>query len=153
MRESNPFKIGEQMLIMEQHEQVIRNRLGVMAKQEFVQRFWEKDARLWQREPGDPSIVGAMGWLRVAETMRERIPELVAFADEIKKAGFERVVLAGMGGSSLAPLVLAEVLARNSPSPASRSLSDLSHGRGDARVGQELAGESAYNPPAGGGGR
>src|SRR5437588_10396164 len=110
MRESNHVKNGGQMLIMEHHEEVIRNRHGLMAKQEFVQRFWQKDARLWQREPGDPSIVGAMGWLRIAETMRERIPELVAFADEIKQAGFERVVLAGMGGSSLAPLVLAEGL-------------------------------------------
>jgi len=137
MRESNPFRLGDQLLIMESHEQAIRNRLGIMQEQRFVERFWEKDARLWKREPGDNSIVGAMGWLRVADTMRERIPELRAFAQEIQNGGFERVVLCGMGGSSLAPLVLSEVLGKNREAKT----------RGES--GNELAGESGHNPRMG----
>ena len=37
--------------------------------------------------------------------MLTQVDELVAFADEIKAAGFQQVVLLGMGGSSLAPEV------------------------------------------------
>lgn len=100
------------MLIMDTHAQAIRNRLGHMEHMKFVERFWQKDARLWERPENDPTIVGAMGWIKIAQTMKERIPELQAFAKEIKEAGFERAVLAGMGGSSLAPLVLSEVFYR-----------------------------------------
>ena len=38
--------------------------------------------------------------------MRERVPELVAFADEVSDDGLDAIVLLGMGGSSLAPEVL-----------------------------------------------
>ena len=140
MSESNPFKIGDQMLIMESHEQVIRNSLGHMQHQRFVERFWEKDARLWRRQEGDPSVVGAMGWLHVAETMKGRIQELESFAQEIENAGFERVVLAGMGGSSLAPLVLSQVLSQNAPAM-----------KGEPRADKLIPGhggpETAHTPP------
>jgi glucose-6-phosphate isomerase len=110
MNESSPFTIGDQMLIMIDHEQAIRSCLGHMDSNDFTNRFWAKDGRLWNREENDPDITGTMGWIFIAETMKQRIPELQKFAAEIKAAGFERAVLAGMGGSSLAPLVLAETL-------------------------------------------
>lgn len=94
---------------MSEHEQAIRSHLGHMDSQNFEERFWAKDARLWKREEGDPSVSGAMGWLTVARTMKERISELTQFAAQIKAAGFQRAVVAGMGGSSLAPLVLSEI--------------------------------------------
>jgi len=113
MNEGSPFTIGDQMLIMSEHEQAIRSRLGHMDSSGFETRFWEKDGRLWLREENDPAVTGAMGWIKIAETMKQRIPELQKFAAEIKAAGFERAVLAGMGGSSLAPLVLSETLGKN----------------------------------------
>jgi len=35
--------------------------------------------------------------------MRERVPELLTFADEVADGNFDAIVLLGMGGSSLAP--------------------------------------------------
>jgi transaldolase/glucose-6-phosphate isomerase len=112
MSDAYPFKLDDQMLIMEEHEQSIRNVLGRMETSGFVGRFWSKDAKLWQRPEGDLAITGTMGWLDVALKMKQAVPELESFAAEVRSAGFERVVLAGMGGSSLAPLVLAETLGR-----------------------------------------
>jgi glucose-6-phosphate isomerase len=110
MTDSFPFVIGDQSLVIEEHKQTVVNRLGHMQGMGFVDHFWQKDGRLWERAETDPAITGTMGWIRIAETMKERIPELQAFAKEVKAAGFTRAVLAGMGGSSLAPLVLSEVL-------------------------------------------
>src|SRR5437764_14915225 len=101
MAESDPFRFEDQILIMDEREQAIRNRFGAMERIHFKEAFWAKDARLWKREPEDPAIVGAMGWLDVAEKMEAAVPELEAFAKEVEDAGFFRAMLAGMGGSSL----------------------------------------------------
>ena len=50
-----------------------------------------------------------LGWIPIVSVMRERITEIEAFATEIRDAGFTRVVLCGMGGSSLAPYVLSKL--------------------------------------------
>lgn len=110
MSEGNPFAIGEQVLSLETHEQSIRNRLGHMDSSDFTSRFWRKDARLWRREANDPSVTGAMGWLTVARVMRDALGDLETFARNVGSDGFERAVLCGMGGSSLAPLVFSRTL-------------------------------------------
>ena len=43
--------------------------------------------------------------------MRADVPELEAFAREVREAGFTSAVLLGMGGSSLAPEVLRRSIA------------------------------------------
>lgn len=79
---------------------------------DFVERFWRKDGALWSGGKYGDSVTGFLGWLAVAQTMKSRVSELNAFTESVKAAGFERVVLAGMGGSSLAPLVLEKSLAQ-----------------------------------------
>lgn len=75
--------------------------------EQFCRRFWEKDADLWSPgSSGRQSIVEGLGWLHVATKMEKKAEELYAFAEEVRHAGFRRVVHMGMGGSSLAPLVL-----------------------------------------------
>jgi transaldolase / glucose-6-phosphate isomerase len=67
---------------------------------ELVERLWARDATLWTgRDEAE-----WLGWLDEPLRMQERLPELVAFAQEA--SGFADVVLLGMGGSSLAPEVL-----------------------------------------------
>jgi len=74
----------------------------------FAEAFWAQDATLWPG--GSPEEVGSMlGWIPIVSVMRDRIAEIESFASEVKSAGFTRVVLCGMGGSSLAPYVLSNL--------------------------------------------
>ncbi len=89
----------------------VQQRLETLDRDGAMKRLWQKDATLFGCEAGDRSAVGFMGWMDIARTLRERVAELTSFAQEVREAGFERVVLLGMGGSSLAPLVLSDALA------------------------------------------
>lgn len=75
----------------------------------FTEGFWNKQADLWvQDAEGQESIRSFMGWLRVAETMVAAVPAIEQFAQEVKDAGFKHVVVMGMGGSTMAPIVFKE---------------------------------------------
>ena len=77
---------------------------------DLVERIWARDATLWTA--GDESRW--LGWLDEPARMQERIPELESFADAVRDEGISDVVLAGMGGSSLAPEVLRRALGNES---------------------------------------
>lgn len=100
----------QQQLILGRWQAAVDEQLRKMQGEDFSRRFWSKDGTLWTSGEASKTIPGALGWLDVIPKMREAIPELEAFATEIHEAGFERVVLCGMGGSSLAPLVLSQIL-------------------------------------------
>ncbi|MDA2804903.1 glucose-6-phosphate isomerase [Nocardiopsis suaedae] len=65
-----------------------------------------KDSTLWGADAQDEASV-RLGWLDLPRTSRELLPELAEHARSLRAAGVDRVVLAGMGGSSLAPEVIA----------------------------------------------
>ncbi|MCC6763879.1 MAG: bifunctional transaldolase/phosoglucose isomerase [Deltaproteobacteria bacterium] len=89
-------------------DRAVRATLAKMDEAKLPERLWKQDPTLWKAD--DPAhqaeIKIRMGWIDVADLMLGEIDELTAFADEIRKAGFTRAVLCGMGGSSLAPEVL-----------------------------------------------
>ncbi|WZH36649.1 MAG: glucose-6-phosphate isomerase [Microbacterium enclense] len=65
------------------------------------------DASLW----GPAAEVEAsrrLGWVQAVSVSRPLVPEITALRDELVAQGVTRVVLAGMGGSSLAPEVIAQ---------------------------------------------
>lgn len=67
-------------------------------------RIWAKDPTVWA-ETDLPELTDRLGWLTLPDDMGGEVPELQAFADEIRDEGVAHVVLLGMGGSSLAPEV------------------------------------------------
>jgi hypothetical protein len=69
---------------------------------ELVERIWERDPTVWTGR----DEAQWLGWLDEPLRMRERSAELASLREERE---YERVVVVGMGGSSLAPLVLGEV--------------------------------------------
>jgi len=69
---------------------------------QIVERIWARDADLWTGADEDRWL----GWLEEPGGMRERVAELESFAQSVSEAGYTDVVLAGMGGSSLAPEVM-----------------------------------------------
>ena len=87
-------------------------------KQKVVSRMWKKDPTVWKDDPEHEKIIrNALGWLKVAETMQPHVAELVAFAEEIRKAEFEYAVVLGMGGSSLCPEVLGRTFGKKDGYP------------------------------------
>lgn len=78
--------------------------LHEMALTRLVARLWSKDHSLWKPDPTE--IANRLGWLTVAEQLREKVGPLQAFVQGVRGAGFRDVVLLGMGGSSLGPEVL-----------------------------------------------
>ena len=89
-----------------QYQAAVDAKIQALNQQDFTAGFWDKKADLWVRdEAGQASIRSFMGWLRVAETMVGRVAEIEQFVHEVKAAGFRHVVVMGMGGSTMAPIV------------------------------------------------
>ncbi|MEX2291187.1 MAG: glucose-6-phosphate isomerase [Mycobacteriales bacterium] len=71
----------------------------------LAQALVDKDATLWGPE-ATPEASVRLGWLEVVEPGRALVPRVLALRDELRAEGVDRVVLCGMGGSSLAPEVI-----------------------------------------------
>jgi glucose-6-phosphate isomerase len=65
----------------------------------------EQDATLWGPDAESEASV-RLSWTTLYKTSRPLIGEIEALREELRTEGVDRVVLAGMGGSSLAPEVI-----------------------------------------------
>ncbi len=83
------------------YSNALEQGLALVQEQDILKRLWNHDHTVWKSEPNE--IANRLGWLHVPAEMKEVVPELKRFADEIRESGFQFVVLLGMGGSSLAP--------------------------------------------------
>jgi glucose-6-phosphate isomerase len=83
--------------------EAVRHRIDAFAEARVVERIWAKDHTVWSSDPTE--ISDRLGWLTVHEEMRGEVGELRSFAKRCASDGYRTAVLAGMGGSSLAPEV------------------------------------------------
>ncbi|MEA2496168.1 MAG: transaldolase / glucose-6-phosphate isomerase, partial [Thermoleophilaceae bacterium] len=83
-------------------EPKIAERIKRAADENVARRIWSKDATLWAPE-GTPEVADRLGWLTIADAMREEAADLMAWA---RSLDHDDVALLGMGGSSLGPEVL-----------------------------------------------
>ncbi|HEY2554998.1 MAG TPA: transaldolase, partial [Candidatus Cybelea sp.] len=75
---------------------------------DYLKRLWAHDATLWSSTPQDVAVIKkSLGWLDIQQHMLEEVPGLRKFARD-NKDQFDAVVVCGMGGSSLAPDILAD---------------------------------------------
>jgi transaldolase / glucose-6-phosphate isomerase len=84
-------------------EDAVRSRLAAFERDDVADRIWRRDHTVWGRDPTE--IADRLGWLTVADTMTSRVGALRSFADAAAGDGLSTAILAGMGGSSLAPEV------------------------------------------------
>jgi transaldolase/glucose-6-phosphate isomerase len=84
--------------------------LAEMQAQDILKRIWEHDYTVWKPVPDE--ISNRLGWLEIAERLRQKADELQAFTDELAQDGYTQALLLGMGGSSLAPDLFTQVFAR-----------------------------------------
>jgi glucose-6-phosphate isomerase len=69
-----------------------------------------RDPSVWSNEEiVQRAIADRLGWLEAPFHFGDETAELAAFGQSVKEEGFTTAVLGGMGGSSLAPALLAEV--------------------------------------------
>jgi transaldolase/glucose-6-phosphate isomerase len=105
--------VDRQALELGSYKNDVQRRLASLEEGRFSTRLWRKEPGLWKTDPRDQQVIrNALGWLHVAEKMEENLLGLDKFVAAVKAAGFRHVVHMGMGGSSLAPLVLARTLDR-----------------------------------------
>jgi transaldolase/glucose-6-phosphate isomerase len=64
-----------------------------------------------------PELVDRLGWLSLPDTAAPQADEFAAFAGTVRADGIARVVLLGMGGSSLAPEVVQATFGRREGYP------------------------------------
>ena len=75
--------------------------------EEWATRLFDRDVTLWSSDPRVCAAISErLGWLDAPAHFADQIAALEGFGDAIVEEGFETVVVAGMGGSSLAPDVL-----------------------------------------------
>jgi glucose-6-phosphate isomerase len=85
----------------------------------FADALWHKQLDVWSADPAVQSLVATrLGWLDALDIVTPQLPRLRAFADAVRRDGFTHVVLLGMGGSSLAPEVLRQILASENSTPS-----------------------------------
>ena len=87
-------------------------------RQDAVSRIWSEDASFWKSGEADRrTISNALGWLTTIEKMEAALSGLSGFVRQAIE-DTDRVVVLGMGGSSLAPLVFANSFGRRPGYPS-----------------------------------
>jgi transaldolase/glucose-6-phosphate isomerase len=101
-----PTSDGGIALALGPHEAAVREVLARLDDREIVARIWARDHTVWSPDPAE--IADRLGWLDVATRMGGELAGIGAFRNEVVGAGYARVLLLGMGGSSLAPELYAK---------------------------------------------
>ncbi len=97
------------MILPDQIAQGVQAVLRRMQDEAWAARVWRGDAHLWRSEPEHIAEISArLGWLQLPVRMLPEMPRLTSVAEDARSR-FDRVVLLGMGGSSLAPWCFAAI--------------------------------------------
>jgi glucose-6-phosphate isomerase/transaldolase/glucose-6-phosphate isomerase len=90
-----------------EYEKAIADGLASLALDRVVSRIWRKDWTVWREDPAE--VKNRLGWLTSPRSMGKELSGIKAYVRDVRKKGFSRALLLGMGGSSLAPFVLSDV--------------------------------------------
>ncbi|MFF2243628.1 glucose-6-phosphate isomerase [Arthrobacter sp. NPDC058130] len=108
------------------HEQ----HLPALLEDRIATRIFAKDHTLWGPDAEQESAV-RLGWVEAATVSQPLVGDILELRDSLKADGVTRIVLCGMGGSSLAPEVIAgtagvelTVLDSTDPEQVSAALAD-----------------------------
>jgi transaldolase / glucose-6-phosphate isomerase len=118
--------------------------LDELATRDAVARTWARDHTLWRDDPTE--IADRLGWLSVVADMSAGLESTGARCAALA-SGMDHVLLAGMGGSSLFPEVVAHSGATDAGAPELRVLDTTDPGA-IARVGRELPPERTLHVAA-----
>lgn len=80
--------------------------LPALLEDRIATRIFAKDHTLWGPDAEQESAV-RLGWVEAATVSQPLVGDILELRDALKAEGVRRIVLCGMGGSSLAPEVIA----------------------------------------------
>ena len=90
------------------YSQLVFDAAGQLDADSVPKRLCAHDVTLWSDDPTE--IADRLAWLTLPTDVLPRISELRRFAESVQSAGYRNIVLLGMGGSSLGPEVIRQVL-------------------------------------------
>ena len=90
------------------YSQTVLDAANKLDAESVPARLHAHDYTLWSDDPTE--IVDRLAWLTLPTDFLTRLSELRCFAESIQLAGYQHIVLLGMGGSSLGPEVIRQVL-------------------------------------------
>jgi len=111
-------------------QQAIAQNISSLVDDKVATRIFAKDHTLWGPEAESESAI-RMGWVEAAAVSQPLVESILELRDALRAEGVSRIVLCGMGGSSLAPEVIAgtagvelTVLDSTDPEQVSAALTD-----------------------------
>ena len=109
----------------------VTTHVPTLVQDRVASRIFAKDHTLWGPAAEEESAK-RLNWTGLPRTSRHLIGEVAALREELSQLGYDRVVLCGMGGSSLAPEVICatagvpiDVLDSSDPDVVRAALTDL----------------------------
>lgn len=80
-------------------------RVPELVGERFASRLFDQDATLWGPDAESEASI-RLSWVGLPRSSRPLVGEIAALREHFRGEGVDRVVLCGMGGSSLAPEVI-----------------------------------------------
>jgi glucose-6-phosphate isomerase len=87
-------------------QQALEQHLPALVEDRIATRIFAKDHTLWGPDAESESAI-RLGWVEAATVSQALVKEILELRDALRAEGVTRIVLCGMGGSSLAPEVIA----------------------------------------------
>ncbi|MFE4541243.1 glucose-6-phosphate isomerase [Arthrobacter sp. NPDC056727] len=84
----------------------LEQHLPALVEDRVATRIFAKDHTLWGPDAESESAI-RLGWVEAATVSRSLVDGILELRDALRAEGVTRIVLCGMGGSSLAPEVIA----------------------------------------------
>lgn len=87
-------------------QQALEQHLPALVEERIATRIFAKDHTLWGHDAEAESAI-RLGWVEAATVSQPLVKDILELRDALRAEGVTRIVLCGMGGSSLAPEVIA----------------------------------------------
>lgn len=111
-------------------QQAIAKHIDGLVEDRIATRIFAKDHTLWGPDAESEAAI-RLGWVEAATVSQSLVGDILELRDALRAEGVSRIVLCGMGGSSLAPEVIAgtagvelTVLDSTDPEQVSAALAD-----------------------------
>ncbi|WP_045732266.1 glucose-6-phosphate isomerase [Pseudarthrobacter chlorophenolicus] len=87
-------------------QQALEQHLPALVEDRIATRIFAKDHTLWGSDAESESAI-RLGWVEAATVSQPLVKDILDLRDALRAEGVTRIALCGMGGSSLAPEVIA----------------------------------------------